>query len=138
MNEIDFKLLKEMVQNSNQAESYAWLKKDSKGYFLEWVLKDGVPKGNRIINLNRYKKSTLDEYIGNIFKVDMINCSQKDCWPGHPTPGCEAQTDSCCCWSLTKWIGQVDQLVEQLQVPLKLKDVKHLMYKYGVDYLEEE
>ncbi len=138
MNEIDFKLLKEMVQNSNQAESYAWLKKDSKGYFLEWVLKDGVPKGNRIINLNRYKKSTLDKYIGDIFKVDMINCSQKDCWPGHPTPGCEAQTDTCCCWSLTKWIGQIDQLVEQLEVPLKLKDVKHLMYKYGVDYLEEE
>jgi hypothetical protein len=48
------------------------------------------------------------------------------------------QTDTCCCWSLRIWVGQIDQVVEELEVPLKLKDVKHLMYKYGVDYLEEE
>lgn len=93
---------------NSELNDYVWLRKDEKGYYIEYAYLKGVPEYNRCL-----AEETKYREINKIYKLCTLTCSSTSgCKVGIPKKGCDyflcqqnwsiESPGKCACWYLEK------------------------------------
>lgn len=122
-------LIKKIILFKKLDERYVYLRKDDKGYYIEWAFKEGVPHDNRCLSWytqgdpipdnpvpKRYYTNYKPKEVDKIYRLNQYTCGRENnkgkyrCIPGHPKEKCPAicsdwtyeRPIKCACWDLVE------------------------------------
>lgn len=135
--DINLDLLKIVAEVNNLLDKLVYLRKDEKGYYIEYAFEEGAPHDNRCLSwyvkgYTEYNKTIhLSKEINKIYFLNNFTCGYEEttneCMVGKPKKGCNYPPDwnyknpkKCACWDLELLENKLDKLSISFQNISKL------------------
>lgn len=147
--DIDLNLLKVVAEVNNLLDKLVYLKKDEKGYFIEYAFKEGAPHDNRCLSwyTKGYKKegnlsSFKAKEVNKIYYLTDFTCGGEgkinECCVGKPKVNCNylgyleknweyENPKKCACWDLHHLNKELSKFcIEFSQIKSFLNIINHV------------
>lgn len=131
-NEEIFKLGLEISGREHEKSKYVYLRKDDKGYFIEYAFIPGAPHDNRCLSkyVTGIDKINTPMPVDKLYRLSHFTCGGEDgdgeCKVGSPNPSCSYcagrwsynSPHKCACWHL--------RVIQEIRLDLTVSQIREL------------